>query len=198
MSRGTTAFLLLVVVTVLGTAVHAEDDSALNSPKAFDSIADKAERSAALFTEAAKVLTHPRCINCHPAGHQPLQGMSDIKHEPPVRRGRGGLGAVGMQCRTCHLTSNFDPGRVPGAPLWRLAPSSMAWEGLTLSELCEQIKDPERNGDRTLDEIYEHMSEDALVGWGWSPGADREPVPGSQEEFGDLIRAWIRTGAVCP
>lgn len=74
----------------------------------------------------------------------------------------------------------------------------MAWEGLTLGELCEQIKDPERNGRRTLPEVLEHMSEDALVGWGWSPGAEREPVPGSQEEFGDLIRAWIRTGAVCP
>jgi hypothetical protein len=198
MTRSATAFLVLAAVAALATAARAKDDSVLDSPKAFDSIPDKAERSAALFTEAAKVLTHPRCINCHPAGDQPLQARSDRAHEPPVRRGRGGLGAVGMRCRTCHSTSNFDPGRVPGAPLWRLAPSGMAWEGLTLTALCEQIKDPERNGRRTLDEVLEHMSEDALVGWGWSPGADREPAPGSQEEFGALIRAWIKTGAACP
>ena len=103
-----------------------------------------------------------------------------------------------MRCTTCHSTANFDPGRVPGAPHWRLAPSKMAWEGLTLTELCEQTKDPERNGGRTLDEVLEHMSEDELVGWGWSPGADREPVPGTQEVFGELIAAWIKTGAACP
>jgi len=198
MTRPASVLLLLIAVAVAGSAARAKDGQALNPPQAFDSITDKAERSVGLFTEAAKVLTHPRCINCHPAGDQPLQGTSDRLHEPPVQRGRGGLGATGMRCRTCHSTANFDPGRVPGAPLWRLAPSGMAWEGLTLTELCEQIKDPERNGRRTLGEILEHVSEDALVGWGWSPGADREPVPGSQEEFGDLIRVWIKTGAVCP
>ncbi len=115
-----------------------------------------------------------------------------------MRRGRGGLGVPGMKCKTCHQRANFDPGRVPGAPAWHLAPRSMAWEGLTLGEICEQLKDPERNGGRTLDEIVEHMSEDALVGWGWSPGADREPVPGDQEVFGDLIAAWVKNGAACP
>lgn len=194
-------FLASIVTTAAATslgALAAATDNGLRSPESFDSIADKSERSTAIFTEMARVLTHPRCINCHPAGDQPLQGSADRMHEPPVRRGRGGLGATGMRCRTCHTTANFDPGRVPGAPMWRLAPSTMAWEGMTLTELCEQIKDPERNGRRTLDEIHEHMSEDALVGWGWSPGADRQPAPGTQEELGELIRAWIKTGAVCP
>ena len=27
-----------------------------------------------LFTELGKVLTHPRCVNCHPAGDRPRQG----------------------------------------------------------------------------------------------------------------------------
>ena len=199
MTRRSLVLVSVVVMALVGAHVSpAEEISELRSPKEFASIADKGERSAALFAEAAKVLTHPRCINCHPAGDQPLQQSSDRLHEPPVRRGRGGLGTVGMRCRTCHTTANFDPGRVPGAPQWRLAPLAMGWEGLALGELCEQIKDPERNGGRTLEEIEEHMSEDALVGWGWSPGSDREPVPGTQEEFGELIRAWIRTGAVCP
>src|SRR4051812_11316059 len=34
----------------------------------FGGIADKTERSRALFNEVAKVITSPRCMNCHPAG----------------------------------------------------------------------------------------------------------------------------------
>jgi hypothetical protein len=170
----------------------------LSPVSAFASIADKSERSAALFTEAGKVLLHPRCINCHPAGEVPLQGEDSRLHEPPVRRGKNGFGAVGMRCNTCHLTDNFDHGGVPGAPTWHLAPESMAWEGLSLGELCAQLKDPERTGGRDLEAVAEHMAEDALVAWGWEPGRGRQTAPGTQEEFGKLIRDWIKTGAVCP
>jgi len=158
----------------------------------------RAERSQALFEEAGKVLLHPRCINCHPSGEEPLQGENGRRHEPRVERGAGGHGRVGMRCSACHGRENFDPGRVPGAPGWHLAPASMAWQGLTLGELCEALKDRERNGDRSVAEIVRHMEEDALVGWAWQPGADREPAPGTQETFGRLIRAWADTGAVCP
>ena len=30
------------------------------------------------------------------------------------------------------------------------------------------------------------------------PGADREPAPGTQEQFGAIIAAWVQTGAECP
>ena len=40
------------------------------------------------------------------------------------------------------------------------------------------------------------MAEDSLVGWGWSPGACRAPVPGTQAQFGALMRKetarWAR------
>ena len=179
-------------------AAEEHEDEGLRPVSAFASIGDEAERSAALFAEAAKVLQHPRCINCHPAGEMPLQGEDFRLHEPPVKRGRTGFGVAGMRCQTCHLTENYDPGRVPGAPTWHLAPESMAWEGLTLAELCAQLKDPERTGGRDLEAVAEHMAEDALVAWGWGPGVGREPAPGSQKEFGKLIRAWIKTGAACP
>jgi hypothetical protein len=103
-----------------------------------------------------------------------------------------------MRCGTCHHDENFDPGRVPGAPHWRLAPIEMAWQGLSAAEICVQLKDPERNGDRSLEGVAEHMANDDLVGWGWSPGADRDPAPGSQQIAADLIAAWVETGAVCP
>jgi len=173
----------------------AED---LRPPGAFESIADESERSAALFAEASRVLLHPRCVNCHPSGDRPLQGERGAVHEPPVSRGVGGSGVTGMKCATCHQEENFDPGRVPGAPHWILAPRRMAWEGLTAPEVCEQVKDPARNGRRTLDQIVEHIAGDELVGWGWQPGADREPAPGTQERLAELIRAWVETGAVCP
>ena len=38
---------------------------------------------------------------------------------------------------------------IPGHPRWQLAPREMAWEGKTLGEICEQLKDPERNRHRT-------------------------------------------------
>jgi mono/diheme cytochrome c family protein len=170
---------------------------ALRSPAAFASIQDAASRSAALFVEAGKVLQHPRCVNCHPASDRPSQGAG-YPHQPPVQRGADGLGVTAMRCATCHQTTNFDPGRVPGNPKWRLAPASMAWQGRSLADICAQVKDPARNGGHSLAEIVEHAARDPLVGWAWNPGADREPAPGTQAVFGALVNAWVASGAVCP
>ena len=172
--------------------------NALATPQSFANISDVKKRSQALFTEASRVLTHPRCVNCHPDGDRPLQGEDGHLHEPPVRRGTDGFGAIGMRCQTCHWTENFDPGRVPGSENWHLAPRSMAWQGKTPAQICAQIKDPKRNGNRTLEQIGKHMNEDHLVGWAWHPGADRAPPPGDQKAFGALVNAWLETGAACP
>ena len=181
-----------------GLAEQHETGEGLRPASDFAGIADEGERSRALFTEAGKVLLHPRCINCHPAGDRPLQGEDGRPHEPPAVRGLGGTGLAGMRCRACHMRENFDPGGVPGAEQWVLAPRKMAWEGFSLAEICAQVQDPRRNGGRTLEEIVEHMSEDHLVAWGWHPGVGREPAPGNQRLFGELIAAWVETGAACP
>lgn len=200
--RGVSSLLSgLVVVMGLWLFVSmpvAGGDGDLQPVTSFTSIADDTERAKAIFTEAGKVLLHPRCVNCHPAGENPHQGDVPEPHEPVVSRGADGFGAVGMRCETCHHKDNYDPGGIPGAPHWHLAPREMAWEGLTLSEVCEQIKDPARNGNRDLAAIVKHMKEDPLVAWGWDPGADREPVPGDHETFGALIEAWAEAGAACP
>ena len=199
-ARKTFLFLIVLLALAAGLTLSAapEGGGELRSASEFTSIAEETERSQALFVEAGKVLQHPRCVNCHPAGDSPLQGDNGELHEPPVERGLGGIGVVGMRCTTCHMKENFDPVGVPGADHWVLAPRKMAWEGLTLGEICEQIKDPKRNGNRNLEKLHEHMAEDALVAWGWHPDAGREPVPGTQEVFAGLIQAWIDTGAVCP
>jgi hypothetical protein len=68
----------------------------------------------------------------------------------------------------------------------------------TLSEICLQIKDPARNGNRPLQELVHHIGSDTLVGWAWVPGFGRQPAPGTQKEAGALVEAWVKTGAVCP
>ena len=164
----------------------------------FAQIADPAHRSVALFEEAGKVIQHPRCVNCHPAGDRPLQGDEARLHVPAVQRGDGGIGVAGLRCTACHGAANYDPAGVPGHPKWALAPIEMAWEGRTLGEICEQIKDPARNGGHDMAFIVDHMAHDSLVGWGWYPDAGRGPVPGTQVAFGELIKAWADAGAHCP
>jgi hypothetical protein len=180
------------------TPLRAVAPNELRAPGDFDVIADRTARSRALFIEASRVLLHPRCSNCHPSAETPLQGMDARPHDPPVVRGPDNHGVVGMRCTGCHQDRNQPLARVPGAPKWAVAPIEMAWVGKSPRQICEQLKDRRRNGGRTLDAIAEHNAGDTLVAWGWAPGADREPAPGTQAGFGALFRAWIDTGAVCP
>jgi hypothetical protein len=184
---------------------QTQDSRELRPPSAFASVHDDQARSRALFTEAGKVITHPRCMNCHPATDRPLQGNDRHPHVPPTWRGAAGAGVPGTPCASCHTEHNFTLvgtgatyRSVPGHPRWQLAPIEMAWEGKSLHDICEQIKDPARNGGRDLALLYEHMAHDDLVAWGWNPGEGREPAPGTQERLGELIKAWVDTGAHCP
>jgi hypothetical protein len=196
--------LMLLAAAGLLTGVlnaNAADDprsDALATPDSFAALGDTAARSAAMFTELGKILTHPRCVNCHPAGDRPRQGEQGRLHQPPVERGSDGHGLASMRCSSCHQAVNFDPARVPGNPHWQLAPREMAWEGKPLGEICAQIKDRDRNGGRSLEEIVHHIATDTLVGWAWAPGSGRQPAPGTQDQAGALAEAWVKTGAVCP
>jgi len=192
--------ILIDVMVVLWAALAGSQtgSSGLALPESFSSMPDLGQRSAALFTELGKVLQHPRCINCHPAGDRPRQGNASRLHQPPVERGADGFGLPAMRCPICHQRANFEPARMPGHPQWHLAPREMGWEGKTLGEICAQLKDPERNGGRSLDDLVHHIGGDTLVGWAWAPGFGRESAPGTQEQAGTLAEAWVKTGAACP
>ncbi|MDB5593590.1 MAG: putative lipoprotein [Hyphomicrobiales bacterium] len=199
------AGLVGLSVAVIGPVAFGQQQAArdLRAPADFASIQDRTKRSVSLFEEAGKVIAHPRCANCHPAGDRPSQGMDMHPHNPPVVRGEGNMGAPGLQCTTCHGEKNApltttSIRSMPGNPQWHLAPIEMAWQGKSLGAICEQIKDPARNGGRDLAALHEHMAKDDLVGWGWNPGEGREPAPGTQARFGEIIQAWIDTGAACP
>ena len=202
--KSETRFQILVPAAALamsmltGYAASQTASSMLASPESFVAIADTETRSAAIFTELGKVLTSPRCVNCHPAGDRPHQGDESRLHQPPVERGVDGHGTETMRCSICHQNTNFEPGRVPGHPEWHLAPREMAWEGKTLAEICAQIKDPDRNGGRKAEDLVHHIGTDTLVGWAWAPGFGRAPAPGTQKEAGALVDAWVKTGAACP
>lgn len=198
----TSAAGLILALSAAASAGWSEEVNGLRTVDEFDSVADETARSQALFQEMAKVIQHPRCLNCHPADNTPRQGMDMHIHEPPVVRGDSDFGAPGMTCNVCHSERNVDyasgEGSIPGHSPWMLAPIEQAWIGKTVAEICTQLKDPQRNGGRTLAELHEHNAEDGLVGWGWEPGTGREPAPGTQEIFGELTLAWIETGAACP
>lgn len=183
---------------LLGAGNGWAQTAALKGPDAFASITDNGQRSRALFVEAGKVILSPRCLNCHPKGESPTQGDEMRLHVPRVVRGADGHGATALNCNTCHQTANFDPSNVPGNPEWKLAPLEMAWQGLSLGQICQQMKDRTRNGGKTLAQIHEHMASDSLVGWGWAPGGNRPPAPGTQARLGALVQAWIDSGAECP
>jgi hypothetical protein len=187
--------LLQIVAQPLPNSSSANE---LRAPSAFQGVVDQRARALALFEEAGKVLTHPRCVNCHPVGERPMQTDRMIPHQPPVIRGADGNGAPNLSCNTCHGPANYDPARVPGHPNWHLAPASMAWQGKSLGEICQQLKDPTRNGGKDMAALLEHSAHDSLVGWGWQPGPNRSPAPGSQAIFGQLMRAWADAGAHCP
>jgi hypothetical protein len=160
-----------------GGPVAPKEPNTLAAPESFASINYPQKRSAAYFTELGKVFTHQRCVNCHPAVDSPRQGDTLRLHQPPVSRGPDGFGLESMRCGTCHQDANFEPGRMPGHKDWHLAPPEMAWEGKTVSQICEQIKDPKRNGNRSLHDLAEHIGKDSLVGWAWAPGFGRTPAP---------------------
>jgi len=163
-------------------------------------------RTAALaaFDTIQTVLQHPRCQNCHIPGDAPLVFDTGIAHPQNVQRGAAGIGAPGLPCTTCHGTSNppasYGPNTPPGAPGWRLPPpgQKMIFIGLSKADLCATIKDPQRNGNRTLAALLEHLSHDKLVLWGWNPGAGRAPVSVPHDAFVASVKTWMAGGAPCP
>jgi hypothetical protein len=156
------------------------------------------EASVAYFRQMAAVMQHPRCLNCHPQGDRPTQGMDKHVHIMKVTRGPDDHGAVGMRCAACHGSENNLVSGVPGGSNWGLAPRSMGWVGLSLRDLCLAVKDPKKNHGKTLQQLITHNAEEKLVSWAWHPGPGREPAPGTQAEFAENTRKWVEAGAACP
>lgn len=157
--------------------------------------------SATAFLAVYKVLMSPRCMNCHPKGDIPLQGDDSHLHTMDVTRGPDGKGVYAMKCANCHQSGNT-PGlnMPPGNPNWHLPPADMpmVFEGRSPRELALQLKDPNKNGHKTLQQLITHVSKDPLVLWGWNPGDGRTLPPLSHAEFTKQFKEWVAKGAVIP
>jgi hypothetical protein len=193
--------LTLAAMLMLGAGPVAAQETQPADPAV---VADPAKGLPA-WEKIYAVFSHPRCANCHVEGERPMWSGPHYgatrAHAFNVQRGAdgSGFGNAGMRCTTCHFESNSNVLHgPPGAENWHLAPAEMVWFGKSSVEICAQIKDPNRNGERTLEEVATHVRDDKLVGWGWSPGPGREPAPGSAAETFDAIKTWTAAGAPCP
>jgi hypothetical protein len=162
------------------------------------------ESGLAAFETVRSVLQHPRCQNCHPAGDAPLQGDDGHVHLQNVQRGPDGRGRVGEECKTCHGPANppdsYGAHTPPGVSTeWHMPKpeEKLVFVGVPPGELCEQVKDPARNGGKDMAALRHHL-DDPLVTWGWTPGLGRTPIPVPREEFLAAWETWARAGAPCP
>ncbi len=194
-----------ILLPILPLVLLAGAGPAVSAPPRTAPTPTPADRAAAIaaFATVQLVFQHPRCQNCHIPGDAPLQFDAGLPHQMRVLRGAGGSGVPALPCSSCHNTINppasFGPHAPPGAPGWRLpAPDQkMVFINLSAAELCEEIKDPHRNGGRDFAALIHHVAEDQLVGWGWAPGGNRAPVPVPRAELVAKFKQWAAAGGPC-
>ena len=196
------AVLIAAFLLLPPAAAFAAGEVTLNAPESGSvSEAEGLEAWGRIY----QVLSHPRCANCHTgASDRPMWSGPSYGEARPhgmnVQAGASRIGAETLPCSTCHGPRNSDLRHGPPGfdGDWMLAPVEAHWFGQSSSFICEQMRDPERNGDRTLMEQAEHASHDPLVAWGWNPGPGREKAPFSQQQHTDDLLIWGAAGAPCP
>jgi hypothetical protein len=187
--------LLLVVIGVLSTCGVLQ--AGPPTPSRIDGLA--------AWNRVYSVVSSPRCINCHTAVQYPQQGDDRHRHLFNVVRGPSNAGVVGLNCGTCHQSSNADSTGVPGAMHWQLAPLTMKWQDagdrvLPSPQVCRIIVSEAKR--HHLD-LVQHHAEEALVRWAFQPGlrndgTPRNTPPLTHEQFVDATRTWVAAGSPCP
>ena len=197
----------MIRAALLGVTLLAASACSSPSPSSSRPVGPQADQHAAgliAFETVRGVLQHPRCQNCHPSGNAPLQGDDGHIHTQNVQRGPTGTGEVGAECTTCHGPANppsnyglhIPPGVAKG---WHMPKpeEKLVFVGMSAHDLCEQTKDPARNGGKDMTALRVHL-DDPLVTWGWDPGFGRAPVPTPRADFIAAWETWAAAGAPCP
>jgi hypothetical protein len=188
---------IVAFVLILAAVAYAEQPTTQPTTQPITATAEGKKA----FVEVARVLQSPRCMNCHPVGDAPLQTDASTPHQMNVSRKSE---SAGLECATCHREQNSEAvgvaGGPPGAPNWHLPPpeTPMVFQGHTPTTLCEQLKNPAKNGGKSLDQLLHHVTEDALVKWGWNPGGNRTKPPLTHEAFVKAFSTWVASGGACP
>ncbi len=155
------------------------------------------------FNTMMKVISHDRCVNCHPSDNRPKQGDQGNQHHFDIARGGANTGFEATKCTTCHQSENNVYSGVPGAANWSLAPKTMAWQGLTNKEIAKAMLDRTKNGNRSHKDLIHHLTEDKLVLWAFNPGVNQDGVQRtkptvSEEEYKAAVKEWFEKGAIIP
>ena len=122
-------------------------------------------------------------------------------HAQNVQRGEGRKGKYALKCANCHQETNLPGENMPPGNLnWHVPKKDMSlvFQGKSPRELADQLKDPKRNGGKTLEQLLEHVTHDKLVLWGWEPGEGRTKPPLSHAEFAKRFCEWVEKGATSP
>lgn len=199
-TAGIGATLLAVILPVL--AHGAGENVDITPPQT----ATRAEGLAA-FGRIYEVTSHPRCSNCHVgADHVPMWSGPAYGETRPhgmnINAGESRIGAETLPCSACHAYNEqaYDiPHAAPQVAMtWRLPPVEAAWFDRSAVEICNQLRDPGRNGGRDMMELAAHLDHDLILHWAWNPGGGREPAPYSLQEHVDDILTWGVAGMPCP
>lgn len=197
---------VVLVSAVIGMSlpVSAESTDIVIAPAEAGTISIEQDLEA--WDRVYEVTSHPRCSNCHvgPSERPMWSGPAYRKAKPHgmnVKAGESRIGAETIQCSTCHAYregSNDIPHAAPQVAMnWQLAPVEADWFGKSSEEICTQLRDPTRNGGRTMIELAEHLDHDLILHWAWSPGGGRESAPYSLREHIDDLLVWGVAGFPC-
>src|SRR5260370_1101242 len=105
-----------------------------------------------------------------------------------------GIGLTGATSTWNEATSQVP--QTPAASQLRPAP--------TFARISDQrsrsiaLFEEARTGNLDIGAILDHVVTDSKVTWSWSPGPGRTPAPGTNAQFGELLRGWAEAGAQCP
>lgn len=193
-----------LLIACLGLTAYAEGENVAINPPPAGSVSreDGLEAWARIY----EVTSHPRCSNCHvganniPMWSGPSYGETG-PHGMNINAGVSRIGAEYLQCGTCHAYRegiNDIPHAAPQVAMnWQLPPPEAAWFGKSTTEICNQLRDPDRNGGRDFEEIASHLDHDLILHWAWNPGGGREPAPYSLQEHVNDVLAWGVAGYPC-
>ncbi|MCV6594535.1 MAG: hypothetical protein OIF48_16395 [Silicimonas sp.] len=197
--------VLIAGALALGAQMgFAAGENAVIDPPAEGSVSREDGLSA--WSRIYEVASHPRCSNCHvgadniPMWSGPSYGKTR-PHGMAINAGESRIGAETLLCATCHAVReslNDVPHAAPQVAMdWQLAPVEAEWFGKSSVEICNQLRDPERNGGRGFLELAEHLDHDLILHWAWNPGGGREAAPYSLQEHVNDMLAWGVAGFPC-
>ncbi len=194
----------VVAFCLLAMPVLAEGENVVIAPPAEGSVST--EDGLQAWARIYEVASHPRCSNCHVgADNRPMWSGPSYGNARPhgmnINAGDSRIGAETILCSTCHVERdglNDVPHAAPQVAMaWQLAPVEAEWFGKSSVEICNQLRDPERNGGRDHLDLAIHLDHDLILHWAWNPGGGREPAPYSLQDHVNDVLTWGVAGFPC-